>query len=76
MMRGRFPAEWEPHDAVLVAWPHDNTDWAPWLKDVEQTYVALVRAILRYTRACVLVRDAALEHRARAPKPHRSAQRP
>lgn len=66
MMRGRFPAEWEPHDAVLVAWPHDNTDWAPWLKDVEQTYVALVRAILRYTRACVLVRDAALEHRARA----------
>jgi len=30
----RFPAEWEPSDAVLIAWPHDDTDWAYMLPDV------------------------------------------
>ena len=25
---GRFPAEWEPQSAVLIAWPHADTDWA------------------------------------------------
>ena len=24
----RFPAEWEPQSAVLIAWPHADTDWA------------------------------------------------
>ncbi len=24
----RFPAEWEPQSAVLIAWPHAGTDWA------------------------------------------------
>ena len=25
----RFPAEWEEQDAVLMAWPHEGTDWVP-----------------------------------------------
>ena len=41
----RFPAEWEPQSAVLIAWPHAGTDWAPRLDEVEATYVALVAAI-------------------------------
>ena len=24
----RFPAEWEPQAAILIAWPHAGTDWA------------------------------------------------
>ena len=31
----RFPAEWEPQSAVLVAWPHAGTDWAARLPSVE-----------------------------------------
>jgi agmatine/peptidylarginine deiminase len=23
----RFPAEWEPHAATWLAWPHEPTDW-------------------------------------------------
>src|SRR5688500_6262093 len=43
----RFPAEWEPQSAVLIAWPHADTDWAERLGEVEETYIALVAAITR-----------------------------
>ena len=26
-MQRRLPAEWEPQDGVLLAWPHAETDW-------------------------------------------------
>jgi agmatine/peptidylarginine deiminase len=61
----RLPAEWEPQDGVLLAWPHEGTDWAPILGEVEQTYVALVVALARFTRALVICADPALEARAR-----------
>ena len=44
----RLPAEWEPQSAVLVAWPHSETDWADRLAEVETTYFALVGAIVRF----------------------------
>ena len=25
--RFRMPAEWEPHAATWIAWPHEKTDW-------------------------------------------------
>ncbi|MGY3264968.1 agmatine deiminase family protein [Lysobacter sp. HA35] len=62
----RLPAEWEPQSAVLIAWPHAETDWAERLADVETTYVALVAAIVRFERAIVCVADDALESHARA----------
>jgi agmatine/peptidylarginine deiminase len=62
----RLPAEWEPQSAVLLAWPHAGTDWADRLGDVEDTYVALVAAIARFTTAVVVVADDDLEAYARA----------
>jgi agmatine/peptidylarginine deiminase len=53
----RFPAEWEPQSAVLVAWPHAGTDWAGRLADVEETYIALLAAITRFQRVLVCVAD-------------------
>ncbi|MBU2980151.1 agmatine deiminase family protein [Alteromonas sp. C1M14] len=38
-------AEWEPLDAVILAWPHAHTDWAPWLEDTRQTYLSLIEQI-------------------------------
>ncbi len=60
----RFPAEWEPQSAVLLAWPHEGTDWADRLADVERTYVALVAAITRFQPALVCVAGAGLRARA------------
>ena len=62
----RFPAEWEPQSAILIAWPHAGTDWAERLDSVEATYVVLVAAITRFQQAVICVADADLEARARA----------
>ena len=53
----RFPAEWEPQSAVLIAWPHAGTDWAERLGEVEETYIALVAAISRFERVVICVAD-------------------
>lgn len=53
----RFPAEWEPQSAVLLAWPHARTDWAARLAAVETSYVALIDAIARFQIAVVCVAD-------------------
>lgn len=62
----RFPAEWEPQSAILLAWPHAGTDWADRLGDVEDTYIALVAAITRFQRVLVCVADDDVEAYARA----------
>ena len=66
MQSARFPAEWEPQSAILLAWPHDGTDWAERLAEVEETYVALVAAITRFQRAVICVADADLQTYAEA----------
>ncbi|HET7127218.1 MAG TPA: agmatine deiminase family protein [Lysobacter sp.] len=53
----RFPAEWEPQSAVLIAWPHAGTDWAARLAGVEDTYIALVAAIVRFENVVICVAD-------------------
>ena len=53
----RFPAEWEPQAAILIAWPHVNTDWAERLGEVEDTYIALVAAITRFQPVLICVAD-------------------
>jgi agmatine/peptidylarginine deiminase len=53
----RLPAEWEPQDAVLIAWPHEGTDWAERLAEVETTYTALAAAVVRFQPLVVIVAD-------------------
>src|SRR3546814_2140160 len=64
--RLRFPAEWEPQSAILIAWPHAGTDWAERLAEVEETCIALVAAITRFQRALVCVADDDVEAYARS----------
>jgi agmatine/peptidylarginine deiminase len=57
----RFPAEWEPQSAVLIAWPHADTDWSERLAGVEETYVALVAAITRFEPVIICIADEDLQ---------------
>ena len=57
----RFPAEWEPQSAILIAWPHAGTDWADRLGEVEETYIALVQAITRFQPVLICVADDDIE---------------
>lgn len=62
----RLPAEWSPQSGVLIAWPHAETDWGPRLGDVEQTYVALSRAVSARQRLVICVASGALRRHASA----------
>ncbi|MCD9045662.1 agmatine deiminase family protein [Luteimonas sp. MHLX1A] len=62
----RFPAEWEPQDAILLAWPHAGTDWADRLAEVEETYIDLVAGITRFQQVLLCVADDDVEAYARA----------
>lgn len=70
----RLPAEWEPQDAVLVAWPHAGTDWAPRLAEVEATYVALAAAVTRFQSLVIVVPDDVVRARAQTLLSDSSAQ--
>lgn len=37
--------EWKASEAVILAWPHQDTDWAPWLEDARQTYLSIIRIV-------------------------------
>lgn len=46
MNKLRLPAEWEPQAAVLLSWPHEDTDWCDMLHWAQTTFVGLVQAIV------------------------------
>ena len=56
-MPRRLPAEWEPQDAVLLTWPHPQTDWAPILEPVETVFLKLIKAITRFERVILAAQD-------------------
>jgi agmatine deiminase len=62
----RMPAEWEPHEATWLAWPHHAADWPGKLGPIPWVYGEVVRYLVRGERVRILVRDAPLERRARA----------
>ncbi len=40
----RMPAEWEPHEATWIAWPHNRDDWPGKFGPIPWVYVEIVRA--------------------------------
>lgn len=58
-MNPRLPAEWEAQDGVLMAWPHDGTDWAYMLDDVCPVFVEIIRQVTRFERVLLTAPRAA-----------------
>ena len=58
-MNPRLPAEWEIQDCVLMAWPHEGTDWAYMLDDVRPVFVDIIRNITRFERVLLTAPHAA-----------------
>ncbi len=57
----RWPAEWEPHDATWLAWPHKEASWPGKFERVPPVFVEMVRALVPGERVEILVRDGAME---------------
>lgn len=53
----RLPAEWEPHGAVMLSWPHKDTDWAPVLDEAIDCFVEIAKAIAREETLIVVAPD-------------------
>jgi agmatine deiminase len=61
----RMPAEWEPHEATWIAWPHQRADWPGKFPPIPWVYVEIIRHLLASERVCLLVNDAAGERQVR-----------
>jgi agmatine deiminase len=52
-----FPAEWSPHDATWLAWPHHEPDWPGKLAPIPWVYAEIVRVLARHERVEILCHD-------------------
>ncbi len=64
--RYRMPAEWEPHAATWIAWPHNPEDWPNKFQPIPWVYAEIVRHLSRVEDVHTLVNDLAAERRATA----------
>ena len=53
----RMPAEWEPHAATWIAWPHNRNDWPGKFTPIPWLYVEIVRHLHGSERIRILTRD-------------------
>jgi agmatine deiminase len=50
-----MPAEWEPHAATWIGWPHNATDWPGKFPPIPWVYGEIVRALARGETVRILV---------------------
>jgi agmatine deiminase len=61
----RMPAEWEPHAATWLAWPHERSDWPGKFAPIRWVYAEIVRHLAGVERVRILVQDGELADEAR-----------
>ena len=61
----RFPAEWEPHAATWLAWPHNKSDWPGKFAPIPWVYGEIARKLAPGETVRILVNSAAHETQAR-----------
>jgi agmatine deiminase len=61
----RFPAEWEPHAATWLAWPHFRGDWPGKFEPIPWVYAEIIRHLACHERVELIVNDVESEKRAK-----------
>ena len=61
-----MPAEWEPHEATWLGWPHNQTDWPGKLDTIRWVYGEIVRRISTGEIVRMLIRNHADKRLARS----------
>ena len=64
MSHRSLPAEWAPQGAVMLIWPHADSDWAPDLERAEAALAAFAVALTRFEWLVLVCRDDAVQQRA------------
>jgi agmatine deiminase len=60
-----MPAEWEPHEATWIGWPHNLSDWPGKFAPIPWVYSEIVRQIAPGETVRILVNSKAHEEKAR-----------
>lgn len=60
-----MPAEWEPHEATWIGWPHNVTDWPGRFTPIPWVYSEIVRKLTPGEIVRILVQSKAHESHAR-----------
>ncbi len=60
-----MPAEWEPHAATWLAWPHYKDDWPGKFEPIPWVYAEIIRHLAKHERVELIVNDATSEKSAR-----------
>jgi agmatine/peptidylarginine deiminase len=55
----RLPAEWERQSALMLTWPHPDTDWYPILHEVEPVFVEISLHAGQRQRVIIVCHDEA-----------------
>ncbi len=50
-------AEWEPHEATWLAWPHFRDDWPGKFEPIPWVYAEIIRHLARHERVELIVND-------------------
>jgi agmatine deiminase len=61
-----MPAEWEPHKATWIAWPHNRSDWPGKFAAIPWVYADIVRHLSRVEHVNIVVNNATEAATARA----------
>lgn len=49
-----LPAEWAEQAFVQLTWPHENTDWAYMLDEVNACFIEIAKAIVKYQKLLIV----------------------
>ena len=61
----RMPAEWEPHAATWLAWPHNKNDWPGRFEPIPWVFAEIIRSLVKRERVELIVNDATGARQAR-----------
>src|SRR2546427_10364635 len=61
----RLPAEWGPHEATWLGWPHNRTDWPGKFATIPWVYGEIGRKLTPGEIVRIIVSSPAIEARAR-----------
>lgn len=71
----RLPAEWESASAILLAWPHEHTDWSYMLPEVTRTFIDIADKITQEMVAVIVAPDINIPRHHLADLPERQRRR-
>jgi agmatine deiminase len=62
----RMPAEWEPHEATWLGWPHEVTDWPGKFPAIPWAFAEIVRLLSEVEKVYLLVENPTAESRVKS----------